>query len=47
MMLVVDEHVFPFLRTLGEAGSSYGRHMRDARLGFSNPALLAKAVEMA
>ncbi|HML94732.1 MAG TPA: class I SAM-dependent DNA methyltransferase [Thermodesulfobacteriota bacterium] len=46
MMTVVDEHVFPFLRTLGEEGSSYGRHMRDARLGFSNPALLAKVVEM-
>ncbi|MBR1191485.1 class I SAM-dependent DNA methyltransferase [Bradyrhizobium sp. AUGA SZCCT0160] len=46
MMTVVDEHVFPFLRTLGEEGSSYGRHMRDARLGFSNAALLAKAVEM-
>ena len=46
MMEVVDEHVFPFLRTLGEEGSSYGRHMRDARLGFSNPALLARAVEM-
>ena len=27
-------------------GSSYGRHMRDARLGFSSPALLAKVVEM-
>lgn len=46
MMDVVADHVFPFLRTLGEEGSSYGRHMRDARLGFSNPALLAKAVEM-
>ena len=46
MMAVVDEHVFPFLRSLGETGSSYGRHMRDARLGFINPALLAKAVEM-
>lgn len=46
MMAVVDEHVFPFLRTLGQEGSSYGRHMKDARLGFSNPALLAKAVEM-
>lgn len=44
MMEVVDEHVFPFLRTLGEEGSSYGRHMRDARLGFSNPNLLAKVV---
>ena len=46
MMAVVDKHVFPFLRTLGDAGSSYGRHMRDARLGFSNLALLAKVVEM-
>ena len=45
MLEVVDEHVFPFLRTLGAEGSSYGRHMRDARLGFSNPALLAKVVE--
>lgn len=45
MMEVVDEHVFPFLRTLGAEESSYGHHMRDARLGFSNPALLAKVVE--
>lgn len=44
MMTVVDEHVFPFLRALGEEGSSYGKHMRDARLGFSNPALLDKVV---
>jgi type I restriction enzyme M protein len=46
MMEVVADHVFPFLRTLGEEGSSYGTHMRDARIGFSNAALLAKAVEM-
>ena len=46
MMEVVDEHVFPFLRALGEQGSAYGRHMKDARLGFSNPNLLAKVVEM-
>lgn len=46
MMEVVDEHVFPFLRHLGEEGSSYGRHMRDARLGFSSPSLLSKVVEM-
>ncbi len=46
MMTVVDEHVFPFLRNLGEQGSSYGTHMRDARLGFSNPNLLAKVVQM-
>jgi len=46
MMEVVAERVFPFLRTLGEQGSSYGTHMKDARLGFSQPALLAKAVDM-
>lgn len=45
MMAVVDEHVFPFLRNLGAEGSSYGKHMKDARLGFSNPALLAKVVD--
>lgn len=37
MMEVVDEHVFPFLRALGGEGSGDGKHMRDARLGISNP----------
>jgi type I restriction enzyme M protein len=46
MMATVDERVFPFLRQMGEQNSSYGHHMKDARLGFSNPALLAKTVEM-
>lgn len=46
MYAVVDEHVFPFLRALGEEGSSYGKHMRDARLGIPNPSLLAKVVQM-
>lgn len=46
MMTVVDECVFPFLRSLGEEGSSYGAHMKDARLGFSNPNLLAKVVAL-
>lgn len=45
MMTVVDDHVFPFLRNLGAEGSSYGKHMKDARLGFSNPALLDKVVQ--
>ncbi|MEO1091764.1 MAG: class I SAM-dependent DNA methyltransferase [Pseudomonadota bacterium] len=46
MMEVVDEHVFPFLRSMAEQSASYGKHMRDARLGFSNVSLLTKAVEM-
>ena len=37
MMDVVAERVFPFLRALGEEGSSYGKHMEGARLGFSVP----------
>ncbi len=46
MMRILDELVFPFLRQMGEEGSSYGTHMKDARLGFSNPNLLAKVVQM-
>ena len=46
MMDVVADRVFPFLRDMGEEGSSYGQHMKDARLGFSNSALLAKTVDL-
>jgi type I restriction enzyme M protein len=46
MMDVVADRVFPFLRQLGEEGSSFGQHMKDARLGFSNAGLLAKAVDL-
>jgi type I restriction enzyme M protein len=45
MFTVVDERVFPFLRTLGGEGSAFSQHMKDARLGIPTPALLAKAVE--
>jgi type I restriction enzyme M protein len=45
MFKVVDEHVFPFLRTMGGEGSAFSEHMKDARLGIPTPALLAKAVE--
>src|SRR5689334_21706411 len=45
MFTVVDVHVFPFLRTLGDEGSAFSQHMKDARLGIQTPALLAKAVE--
>jgi type I restriction enzyme M protein len=45
MFAVVDEHVFPFLRTLGGNGSAFAQHMKDARLGIANPALLDKAVQ--
>ncbi len=31
MFRLVDEHVFPFIRELSDQGTSYARHMRDAR----------------
>ncbi len=42
---VVAEHVFPFLRTLGGEGSTYAKHMKDARYTISSAALLRKAVD--
>ncbi len=46
MFEVVDQHVFPFLRTLGGDGSTYAHHMRDARFTIPSPALLAKVVDL-
>jgi type I restriction enzyme M protein len=43
---VVDQHVFPFLRTLGGDGSTYAHHMKDARFTIPTPALLAKVVDL-
>jgi type I restriction enzyme M protein len=46
MYKLVDEHVFPFLRTLGGSnGSTLAKHMKDARLGIPAAPLLAKVVE--
>jgi len=41
----VSEHIFPFLRTLGD-GSTYAHYMRDARFTIPTPALLAKVVDL-
>ena len=41
----LSEHVFPFLRTLGD-GSTYAHYMRDARFTIPTPALLAKVVDL-
>lgn len=46
MFIVVGEHVFPFLRTLGGDDSTYAHHMKDARFTIPTPALLAKVVDM-
>jgi type I restriction enzyme M protein len=45
MFRIVDEHVFPFIRTLNGEGTAYARHMRDARFQIPGPALLAKVVD--
>jgi type I restriction enzyme M protein len=46
MFDVVDQHVFPFLRTLGGDDSTYAHHMKDARFTIPTPALLAKVVDL-
>ncbi len=46
MFAVVNDHVFPFLRTLGGDDSTYAHHMKDARFTIPTPALLAKVVDM-
>jgi len=46
MYLVVGEHVFPFLRSMGGDGSTYAQHMKDARFTIPTPALLSKVVDM-
>jgi type I restriction enzyme M protein len=46
MYLVVGEHVFPFMRTLGGDGSTYATHMKDARFTIPTAALLSKVVDM-
>jgi len=46
MFTVVDQHVFPFLRTLGGDTSTYAHHMKDARFTIPKAALLAKVVDL-
>jgi len=46
MFEVVDDHVFPFLRAMGERGSSFAANMKDARFTIPTPALLAKVVDL-
>lgn len=45
MFRIVDEHVFPFIRTLNGEGTAYARHMRDARFQIPGAALLDKVVQ--
>lgn len=46
MFMVVSEHVFPFLRTLGGDDSTYAHHMKDARFTIPKAELLAKVVDL-
>ncbi len=46
MFAIVAEHVFPFLRAMGEEGSSHATHMKGARFTIPTPALLAKVVDL-
>ncbi|MFN2397215.1 MAG: N-6 DNA methylase [Gemmatimonadaceae bacterium] len=46
MFTVLDQHVFPFLRTLGGDDSTYAHHMKDARFTIPTPALLARVVDL-
>ncbi|MFC7674140.1 N-6 DNA methylase [Mycolicibacterium sp. GCM10028919] len=46
MFATVGEKVFPFLRTLGSDGSTYGEHMKDARFTIPTPQLLSRVVDL-
>lgn len=46
MFDVVDQNVFPFIRNMGAAGSSFASNMKDARFTIPTPALLSKVVDL-
>jgi len=46
MYAIVNDNVFPFLRTLGGDGSTYAQHMEGARFTIPNAGLLARVVDM-
>jgi type I restriction enzyme M protein len=43
---IVSEHVFPFLRSMADAGTAHSTHMKGARFTIPTPALLAKVVDL-
>lgn len=46
MFTVINDHVFPWLRELGGNGTTYSKHMENARFTIPTPALLSKVVDM-
>ena len=46
MFSIMGQRVFPFLQELGEEGSTYAGHMKDARFTIPTGALLSKVVDL-
>jgi type I restriction enzyme M protein len=46
MFTIVSEHVFPFIRSMADAETAHGAHMKGARFTIPTPALLAKVVDL-
>ena len=46
MFSIMGERVFPFLQEIGEEGSTYAGHMKDARFTIPTGALLSKVVDL-
>lgn len=46
MFDVVDQHVFPFIKSMGDADSTYAHFMKDARLTIPNAAMLTRVVDL-
>jgi type I restriction enzyme M protein len=46
MFETVGQKIFPFLRTLGGDGSTYGEHMEGARFTIPTPQLLSRVVDL-
>ena len=46
MFDIVAEHVFPFIRTMADAETAHGAHMKGARFTIPTPGLLQRVVDM-
>ena len=44
--MIMDQHVFPFLRSLGGEASTLAQHMGNARFTIPTPGLLSKVVDL-
>ena len=44
--MIMDQHVFPFLHTLGGEGTSLAQHMATARFTIPTPGLLSKVADL-